>query len=297
MERRAVPFDVIAAHIQLDTYGNANATKLRLELAEHRRARDEGRLHIHPRFPSKFLSTRRDLIVYVPPGYNASRQRHPVFYMQDGQNLFDPATAFCGQEWRADIIADEMVDRGEIEPPIIVGIYNTGVRRMSEYAPTRDKRHRKGGKADRYAEMLARELKPFIDHEYRTLKAAQYNGVGGSSLGGLVSLMAGLCYPRVFGALAVMSPSVWWDNRAILRFVNEHNETVRPKIWLDVGTREGDNPHSIVDDARVLRDTLVSRGWSQGKDLSYQEFAGADHSERAWRARFGQVLAYLFPKR
>ena len=76
---------------------------------------------------------------------------------------------------------------------------------------------RKGGKGDRYAQMLARELKPFIDHEYRTQQAAADTGVGGSSLGALVSLVAGLLYPRVFGKLAVMSPSVWWDQHSILR--------------------------------------------------------------------------------
>jgi predicted alpha/beta superfamily hydrolase len=266
-------------------------------LAEHRRARDEGRLHLHPKFPSKFLSTRRDLIVYVPPGYAETGARHPVLYLQDGQNLFDPATAFGGQDWRADVTADEMTRRGEIEPPIIVGVYNTGERRMSEYAPTRDPRHRKGGKANRYAEMLARELKPFIDHEYRTLKPAKYTAVGGSSLGGLVTLVAGLQYPRVFGGLAVMSPSVWWHHRSILRWVHEYTGTARPRMWVDVGTAEGGAAQHVVEDARVLRDALAGKGWREGDDLSYHEIPGAEHSERAWGARFGAVLAYLFPRR
>jgi len=254
-------------------------------------------LHLHPRFASKFLSTRRDLIVYVPPGYHESTTRHPVLYLQDGQNLFDPATSFAGDDWRADVTADDMIQRREIEPCIIVGIYNTGSKRISEYAPTRDRRHRKGGKADRYAEMLARELKPFIDHEYRTLKPARYTAVGGSSLGGLVTLVAGLQYPRVFGELAVISPSVWWDHRSILRWVDDYSEIVRPRVWLDVGTAEGNGPQHIVDDARALREALVNKGWREGDDLSYHEIPGAGHSERAWAERFGAVLAYLFPRR
>ena len=274
---------------------HATHRKLQCELTEQRRARDEGRLHLHSKFPSKYLSTRRDLIVYVPPNYGETETRHPVLYLQDGQNLFDPATAFAGQDWGADITADQMVARGEIDPPIIVGIYNAGAKRMSEYAPTRDQRHRKGGKADRYAEMMAREIKPFIDHEYRTLKPARYTAVGGSSLGGLVSLVAGLQYPRVFGALAVMSPSVWWDHRSILRWVHEYSQVVRPRMWVDVGTEEGSGPQQIVEDTRALRDALVSQGWREGKNLSYHEVSGADHSERAWSARFGAVLAYLFP--
>jgi predicted alpha/beta superfamily hydrolase len=220
-----------------------------------------------------------------------------VLYLQDGQNLFDPATAFAGQDWQADMIADQMVLRQEIEPPIIVGIYNTGAKRMSEYAPTRDRRHRKGGKADRYAEMLAREVKPFIDHEYRTLKPAKHTAVGGSSLGALVTLVAGLQYPRVFGELAVMSPSVWWDQRSILRWVDSYHHSVRPRIWVDVGTAEGSDPEQIVEDTRLLRDALCIKGWSVGNDLSYHEVQGADHSERAWSARFGAVLAFLFPPR
>jgi predicted alpha/beta superfamily hydrolase len=254
-------------------------------------------LHLHPKFSSKFLSTRRDLIVYVPPGYAETNRRHPVLYLQDGQNLFDPATAFCGQDWKADVTADEMIGRGEIEPPLIVGIYNAGTRRMSEYTPTRDARHRKGGKADRYAEMLAREIKPFIDHEYRTLKPARYSAVGGSSLGGLVSLVTALRYPRVFGGAAIISPSVWWDHRAILRWVHEYTDSVRPRLWVDVGTAEGTEPQHFVEDTRAFRDALSSKGWREGDNLSYHEIQGADHSERAWSARFGAVLSYLFPKR
>src|SRR5690349_12216963 len=146
------------------------------------------RLHIHRGFASQLLSSRRDIAVYLPPGYEESRDRYPVFYLQDGQNLFDPATAFGGQDWHAGETADAMFSRGEIRPVILVGIYNTGVHRISEYTPTRDRRLRKGGKADRYARMLAREIKPFIDREYRTLRGAPNAAVGGSSLGALASL-------------------------------------------------------------------------------------------------------------
>jgi len=256
------------------------------------RAKDEGRILFHRRFPSRYLSTPRDIVVYLPPGYEAGG-RHPVFYLQDGQNLFDPTTAFAGQDWRADVTADELIRAGAIEPVILVGIYHTGVRRVSEYTPTRDPRRKKGGKADRYALMLARELKPFIDREYRTNRAAPHTGVGGSSLGGLVSLEAGLLYPRVFGRLSVLSPSVWWDERSILEMVRRSNLTARPRIWLDAGMEEGD---SVIADLRVLRDALLEKGWREGVDLYYCEAPGAGHNEQAWGARFGEVLRYLFPR-
>jgi predicted alpha/beta superfamily hydrolase len=263
-------------------------------VAHIRRAKQEGRLRLHPRFASRFLSTPRDLVVYLPPGYEPSGARHPVFYLQDGQNLFDPATAFGGQDWRADVTADEMICRGEIEPVILVGIYNTGTRRVSEYTPTRNARLRKGGKAGRYAEMLAREIKPFIDHEYRTLKSARHTAVGGSSLGALASLIAALEYPRVFGQVAMLSPSVWWDGRSILAEARNYRSPVRPRIWLDVGTKESDSAQLVVEEARLLRDALIENGWRLGPNLEYREIEGAVHSETAWAARFGDVLAHLF---
>ena len=73
-------------------------------------------------------------------------RRYPVLYLHDGQNLFDPATAFCGNDWGLDDVAEEMIGRGQIEPLIIVGIYNTGVHRIAEYTPVRDRRGN-GGRA------------------------------------------------------------------------------------------------------------------------------------------------------
>jgi predicted alpha/beta superfamily hydrolase len=260
-----------------------------------KRAALEGRLRYHRRFASKFLSTRRDLIVYLPPNYDdSSRTRYPVFYLQDGQNLFDPETAFGGHDWQADLTADELISRGSIPPLIIVGIYNTGVRRISEYTPTRDPHSRKGGKADRYAQMLAREIKPFIDTEYRTAKSASCTGIGGSSLGALTALHAGLCYPGVFGRLALISPSVWWDSHAVLEIVGNFSSRSRPRIWLDIGGQEGNNPGKAIEDTRRLRSALELKGWRDGENLCYREFPDAEHNEYAWADRFGLVLQYLY---
>ena len=260
-----------------------------------RRAKDEGRLRLHSRFPTSYLSTPRDIIVYLPPGYDAAA-RYPAFYLQDGQNLFDPATAFNGRDWQADMVADDLIGSGAIEPILMVGVYNTGVRRLSEYTPTRDPRTRKGGKGGRYAQMLARELKPFIEREYGARRAAADAAVGGSSLGALVSLETGLLYPRVFGKLAVMSPSVWWDQRSILKMVRAYKASARPRVWLDTGTEEGESAQQALEDTRLLRDALVEKGWRDGVDLSYTEFSGAGHNELAWGGRFGEVLRYFFGK-
>jgi predicted alpha/beta superfamily hydrolase len=254
-----------------------------------------GKFRMHEGFRSKFLSKDRDIIVYLPPGYETSLRRYPVLYLQDGQNLFDGATSFIpGMEWRVDETAQALIDRGEIEPLIIVGIYNTGEQRVFEYTQTRDVRHKVGGKARRYGRMLVEELKPFIDSEYRTLGGPADTGLGGSSLGGLVTLFLGLRYPKVFGKLAVISPSVWWDRRVIVKNVQQLRKKPSLKIWLDMGTKEG---VFATRDAAILRDALVAKGWALGADLSYFEAQGAEHNEKAWSERVEMILKFLFPKK
>ncbi len=256
-----------------------------------------GNFRRHSGFRSNFLAEERDVLVYLPPDYESNTdRRYPVLYLHDGQNLFDGATSFVeGQDWRVDETAEALISQGVIQPLIIVGIYNAGMHRLDEYTPTADRRMGHGGKADLYGRMLAEELKPFIDTTYRTQKDASHTALGGSSLGGLVSLYIGLRHPRVFNKLAVMSPSVWWDKRTILHDVQ--HLTVKPalKIWLDIGTAEGRYPGRIVADVRKLRDVLVRKGWTEGQDLKYVEAEGAGHNEGAWASRVGEMLKFLFP--
>lgn len=247
----------------------------------------------HAAFESKFLERPRDVEVYLPPGYEiAPGRRYPVLYMHDGQNLFDPETAFVrGQHWRLGEMADMLIAEGRVEPLIIVGIHHTGHGRVHEYTPTKDARIG-GGHARAYGRMLVEELKPFIDRRYRTEPSREQTGLGGSSLGGLVSLFLGLRHADVFGRLAVMSPSVWWGKRAILRYVARTKPKPATRIWLDMGTAE--SKHGIAD-ARRLRAALVKAGWREDVDLAYSEPQGATHSEGAWAHRIGDVLQFLYP--
>ncbi|HEX5706153.1 MAG TPA: alpha/beta hydrolase-fold protein [Pyrinomonadaceae bacterium] len=253
-----------------------------------------GDIRTHSKFRSKHLAAERDIIVYLPPGYESNkRRRYAVFYMHDGQNLFDGATSFIpGQEWRVDETAERLIRAGQIEPLIIVGIYNAGKDRVDEYTPVRDAKHKAGGRADAYGRMLVEELKPFIDARYRTRRGAADTGLGGSSLGGLVSLHLGLRHPHVFGKLAVVSPSVWWAERAILAEVAALKRKPRLRVWVDTGTEESEE---AAPDARRLRDALRAEGWREGFDLKYVEAAGAKHNEAAWAERVEPILRFLFP--
>jgi len=200
--------------------------------------------------------------------------------MHDGQNLFDGATSFVpGMDWHVGHTADDFILTGAVQPLIIVGIYNVGKVRIYEYTPTKAPRLG-GGRADRYAKFLVQEVMPFIQQEYRVLSDARVTGMGGSSLGGLVSLYLGLKHPQIFGRLAALSPSVWWNQRVIHRFAAASPVEPRPRI---------------VHDVEEFRDILLRNGWQLGKDLHYQRVEGAEHNEAAWAERVGPFLQFLYP--
>lgn len=249
-----------------------------------------GDVRTHEGFHSRYLEHDRTIVVYLPPGYDArSAVRYPVLYLHDGQNVFDRATS-VGEEWRVDEAAQELILAGEIQPLIVVGIYNTGVHRIDEYTPTPGSEG--GGHAADYGRMLVEEVKPFIDATYLTLPSAASTAIGGSSLGGLLTMHLGLRYPTAFSRLAVMSPSVWWDDREILREVEALASKPPLRVWLDAGTAEG---AQVIADARALRDALVAKGWILGEDLAYVEAPGGEHNEQSWAARIDHVLKFLFP--
>lgn len=251
-----------------------------------------GNLRKHERFRSRFLRNQRDLIVYTPPGYAEQTARSfPVLYLHDGQNLFDGATSFIpGQDWHVGQTADGCINDRVVEPLIIVGMYNTKAR-VAEYTPTAVPKLGGGG-ADRYAKFLIEEVKPFVEREYRVLRGFRHTGIGGSSLGGLVSLYLGLKHSSVFGKIAALSPSVWWNQLFLHRFVEAMKVARRPRIWLDIGTHEGVR---MVPDVERFRDILLQKGWRLEQDLHYESVEGAEHNETAWAQRVRPFLQFLYP--
>ena len=250
-----------------------------------------GEFRSHERFHSAYLDNERTLIVLIPPGYDSvPGRRYPVLYLHDGQNVFDRATS-VGEEWRVDETALGLMSAGAIEPLIIVAIYNTGEGRADEYTPTRDA-SKGGGKAPLYGRMLVEEIKPMVDREYRTLADRSNTAVGGSSLGGLLTLYLGMTHPGVFSRLAAVSPSIWWDGKRILADVRSLPSKLPLRIWLDAGTREGEE---VIADTRALRAALLAKGWVIGEDLAYSEAEGGEHNETSWAGRVEPLLRFLFP--
>lgn len=231
------------------------------------------------------LRNRRTVDVYLPESYDQGRQRYPVVYMQDGQNLSDPSVAFCGNTWRLLDGLPWLAERG-IEP-LVVGIHNTPGR-LSEYSPFADAKHG-GGDGDRYARFLIDTVKPRIDGAYRTRKDRASTAVAGSSMGGLISLYTFFRRPSAFGAAAVLSPSIWFGGREILSFVQKARLT-SGRIYLDIGTHEG---AATLRDARTLNRVLRRKGY-RGDALRYLEAQGAQHREADWAWRLPQALEFLF---
>ena len=248
---------------------------------------------------------RHDVDVYLPASYRtAGHRRYPVVYMQDGQNLSDPATAFAGT-WDLEPALERLAARGlEI---IVVGVHHAGEERLAEYSPFPDRRLG-GGEGESYLEFLVDTLKPRVDRLFRTRTHCDDTVIFGSSMGALISLYAFFRYPSVFGRAGAMSPSVWFGQGAILDYIAAA-KAPGGRVYLDVGTREGTG---TVRNARQLarllvrkgfrRDTRTTRAASPSAErrarrpaslLRYVEDAAGGHQEAAWAHRLEGAFDFL----
>jgi predicted alpha/beta superfamily hydrolase len=250
-------------------------------------------------FRSRIFRNTRFLRVWLPPAYdepaNADR-RYPVLYLNDGQNLFEAATSFTHVEWQVDETADRLIRENVIPPMIIVGFDNSGKSRMREYMP-----HRSlypvllRGQGSRYPNFLIKEVMPFVARNYRVASGAENTGLGGSSLGALISLYTAAVRPDMIGHLLLESPSLWASNRQMIR---ESRQVRRwpQRIFLGVGTAEAgreEKNRSVVDDVRELAG-IFRRAGLDDKRLRVVVEDGAPHHESAWARRFPEALAFLF---
>ena len=258
-----------------------------LEKWKARRRSAPGRLDVIPEIESRELGNRRDILVYLPTSYDKSDKPYPVIYMHDGQNLFDPATSFAG-EWGVDSAMARAPRKGR--RAIVVGIPNAGIERIREYSPFVDPRIG-GGLGDIYLDWIENTVKPLIDTRYRTIREAAGTGIGGPSLGGLISLYAGVAYPELFGFIGAMSPSVRWHNSKIMELYEAWpTSQSRPRIYMDMGGREWKGAFAEV---RELREVLEERGWIDGVDLQHIEDRYGRHHEEHWAKRLPNALRFM----
>jgi predicted alpha/beta superfamily hydrolase len=252
--------------------------------------------------PSIYLGVTRRVTVWLPPGYRRRLQTHrySVLYLNDGQNLFDPARAFAGQTWQVGETAADLVRRRRIPPILIVGIDHGEGRRAREYLPVEDERNpwavRPLGRE--YAEFVTREVIPFIARTYPVLRSTSATGLGGSSYGAASALYTTLIKPGVFGRLLLESPSLYVGRTHLLRMARKA-ERWPARVYLGVGTKETSRDDwnvETVGNVIKLERTLRRAGLAERR-LRLTVEPGASHSEAAWAGRLAEALTFLYGTR
>ena len=245
-----------------------------------------GHVEYQYQFTSRYLKNERDLIIWLPPSYYKSKKRYPVLYVQDGQNLFNPSTAFNGNDWRVDETIQFLLDKKLIEEFIVVGIYNTP-NRLDEYNLFTD-----AGKY--YSLFLVNELKTFIDTNYRTKQNAGNTGIMGSSMGGLISFQNAWVLPHVFGKAACLSNSFWVNDKMIFDFVQETVvKRKNQKIYIDCGTAE----KQLIRDNKRMCAMLRRMGVDKENSVYCHFEKDGKHTEIDWANRLYKPLIFLFGRK
>jgi predicted alpha/beta superfamily hydrolase len=264
-----------------------------------------GRIVAYPRFQSQFVAP-REVDVWLPPGYDATPgARYPVIYMQDGQNLFDPAKSYTGVAWGVDRAIDRMIEAGRTQGAVIVGIWNTGLTRSAEYMPEkavsiRDIKEVPNSYgpvshpiiSDLYLKFMVRELKPFVDRTFRTQADAAHTFAMGSSMGALISAYAVVEYPRVFGGAACLSTHWPAGDGAVIDYLGAHlPDPATHRFYFDHGTETLDSHYAPFQER--MDEVMKAHGYREGVSWVSRVFPGADHSESSWSRRVEIPLGFL----
>ena len=223
--------------------------------------------------------TPRNVYLYLPESYEwETQRRYPVMYMFDGHNVFFDEDATFGKSWGMNRYMEE--NKKEL---IIVAVEcnHEGNQRLAEYAPISFETPSLGkirGKGNVYMNWLVKELKPFIDENYRTLPDRCNTIIAGSSMGGLMALYAATTYNHVFQRAACLSPSLWVSSRKMLDIIARSR--IRPDtcIYMDYGEKEmlnhPGNAEALISTAQLLLTKRVN--------LTFRVVPGGSHCEASW---------------
>ncbi len=253
---------------------------------------------------SKELEREVDVYIYLPKNYNSTDTKYPVLYMFDGHNLFDNALSYVGVSWG---IPEAYETRDDLPELIIVGVTPSfeGYNRIIEYSPLvndniqeilPDFKGKLVGKGVNTLEMITKELKPYIDKTYRTLKDAKNTGLAGSSMGGLLTTYASTSYTNYFSRFGCFSSAFMFAGKPIFKQVDDADFSNVQKLYMDVGTNEISRPnarekHYINTNNEIYK--LVSDKLPKEK-LRYVLEEGGEHSESDWSRRFPEALKFMF---
>ena len=226
----------------------------------------------------------RRVRILLPADYEATQQQYPVLYLNDGQNAIGAGAGFGS--WNVEERMAMLASRSHHEL-IIVAVDHGGEARMSEYTVEQVKPNL--GQGDQYIEFLANTVKPYVDAHYRTRPQARYTGIGGSSLGGLISVFGGLLRPDVFGRWLVFSPALW-ISPGVYDLVSQVQLPPHVKAYLYGGEAESE---TMVSDLQRLHNTLR---YSEGGvvQIAVAVDPNGTHEEWRWSREFARAVDYLF---
>lgn len=243
----------------------------------------------------------RDLLIWTPPGYDDpknAKKSYPVLYMFDGQNIFEQLPGVPG-EWHADETAMKLIESGEIEPLIIVGIPHGGVNRLEEYLPFGSYRGIEG-RGEETMDWVLREVKPKIERAFRVKGDRGSTAIGGASLGGAMALYGATAYPEHFGMAIVESLPMMGDEGASAERYIKSVHRWPDKIFIGMGGHEvghddaDEDRNEMYQDWAKRVDRLAERAGVSGRDRKLMIVPDASHTEDAWAERFGHALRFLF---
>jgi predicted alpha/beta superfamily hydrolase len=242
---------------------------------------------------STWISGPRRITVVQTPARPAAQlaiyQPTQLLILHDAQNLFEPDRAHRpGHHWQVAETVEGLAEEDVLPPLVVVGIDHAEEDRVVELTPSEDG-HPGAGMSWRYGRFVMEELVPFLAEEYDIDVTPGAIGLGGSSLGGLATLALAHQYPGRFGRLLVMSPSLWWDNRVILRRLRRQPLLPSTRVWLDCGHQEGRDTLSNVRQLRRLFRDQLDLG-----NVGGAEDPDGDHSEDAWARRLPDALRWLY---
>ena len=247
------------------------------------------------RYPAVGGEEERRAYVYLPTMYEADPdRRYPVLYMFDGQNVFFDEDATYGKSWG---VADYL---DYTDTPLIVAAVecNAGANneRLVEYSPYRFDDPTYGhfdGKGQATMSWYIHRFKPFIDRNFRTLPDREHTFIGGSSMGGLMSLYAVTAFNDVYSRAACLSPSIWFATRSLDRLIRDAQFAPDTVIYMDYGSRE----MAHHDNMRKQYAAVTSRLLERQVLLTSRIVPNGDHCEACWEEQIPFFMHILFYNR
>lgn len=239
---------------------------------------------INDKFDMPQLGKRRAVWALLPKGWDSYKERYPVLYLHDAQNLFNKKSPFG--MWGIHTHLSQMIDHGK--KMIIIAIEHGDEERITEFAPFMSS-NGESGNGKRYINFIVDTLLPYINRNFPTLQSRENTGIGGSSMGGLVSLYAGLYRPEAFSKYMIFSPSLWYSSK-IFNLAQRVIPHFHSTLYFYGGGKESE---TLIDEIKHLRKILINRGFNE-IDLPFKINEDAHHNEAVWGAEFPEAMNTLY---